>query len=265
MKTRYKRIFAFLIDWGLALLPIVPFSLILSTPGIQDSVPSIVTVLLSLLIFPLPLALFIARDGLFQGRSPGKRLFGLCVYDKTTLQGPTIRQFLLRNVFLLIYPIDALILLTTGDSLGDRVANTVVLSSDAREHRLSECTASDMTVPVSGKGSAAEVVKVTALALAVLVAFVGLIQSVLSAQKDTEEYQIAYNYLISSQAFQALHVEESELRINSYSSSSSYSPDREGYTQTVEFGFLVNFRSFHVVLHKENDLWSVCRNCTPFQ
>lgn len=78
MKTRYKRIIAFLIDWALALLTIAPLFILFSTPGLQDSVSSIVTVLLFLLIILLPLALFIARDGFFQGRSPGKRLFGLC-------------------------------------------------------------------------------------------------------------------------------------------------------------------------------------------
>ena len=51
------------------------------------------TVLLFLLIILLPLALFIARDGFFQGRSPGKQLFGLCCQRKKTrknIKSPTI-------------------------------------------------------------------------------------------------------------------------------------------------------------------------------
>lgn len=98
--------------------------------------------------------------------------------------------------------------------------------------------------------------------LAGMVAFMGLIQLILHAQKDTEEYKTAYSYLIASDAFAALDADESDIRMNQYSSNTSYNNGVKETTVTI--GFMVNFRSFRVVCHQENGVWQVCDECTIF-
>ena len=106
------------------------------------------------------------------------------------------------------------------------------------------------------------VILVIAIVLVLIVAFIGLIQVILNAQKDKEEYKLAYQYLVTSDAFAALDAEESEIRFNSYSANTSFSNGTK--TKNVTLGFTVNFRSFEVVCHQENDVWYVCEECTPF-
>ncbi|MBQ4054553.1 MAG: hypothetical protein IJD17_02485, partial [Clostridia bacterium] len=77
-----------------------------------------------------------------------------------------------------------------------------------------------------------------------------------------EEYKLAYAYLISSEAFEELNVAESDIRMNSFSSS-RYTV--HGATaRTTEFGFTIGLRSFEVVCHRVNDEWTVCGDCTEF-
>ena len=95
--------------------------------------------------------------------------------------------------------------------------------------------------------------------------FVGLIQTVLNTQKDTEEYKVAYSYFVESHAFKELNVNESKIHFNQYSSYTYTSNDNSSVSQTVKIGFSVNFKSFEVVCHKENDIWQVCNECTLFE
>ena len=106
------------------------------------------------------------------------------------------------------------------------------------------------------------VILVIAIVLVLIVAFIGLIQVILNAQKDKEEYKLAYQYLVTSDAFAALGAEESDIRFNSYSANTSFSNGTK--TKNVTLGFTVNFRSFEVVCHQENGVWQVCEECTPF-
>lgn len=106
------------------------------------------------------------------------------------------------------------------------------------------------------------VLLIVGLSLAGMVAFMGLVQLILHAQKDTEEYKAAYSYLIASDAFAALDADESDIRMNQYSGNTTY---RDGVKErTVTIGFMVNFRSFQVVCHQEDGVWQVCEECTPF-
>ena len=72
-------------------------------------------------------SIFVLRDFIFKGRSVGKRILGLVVRDKNTNAKTTNQQKILRNLFFSIYVIDGMILLITGETIGDRVAKTVVV------------------------------------------------------------------------------------------------------------------------------------------
>ena len=72
---------------------------------------------------------FVLRDVITKGRSFGKRMFELNILDKSTNESASIKQKIVRNLFFLIYFIDGIVLLITGESIGDKVANTVVVKN----------------------------------------------------------------------------------------------------------------------------------------
>jgi uncharacterized RDD family membrane protein YckC len=86
--------------------------------------------LLILVLYLSPFALFVLRDALLGGRSLGKRLLRLYVVDNgagAAYHTPNIFQLIFRNVFFFIYPIDALVVLFTDRSLGDMITNTRIV------------------------------------------------------------------------------------------------------------------------------------------
>lgn len=262
MRDRFRRVIAVFLDWNITLLPFVLLFTFLTTSfQQQDTIPTAIGIL-CFLFMVIPFSAFIFRDVIFKGRSLGKRIMRLRVYDKNTLQEPSTKQCAVRNLFLPLYPIEGIVLLFTGRTMGDRVAGTVVLSQAALEE---ERKHSDPDAPSSirPKVKTKDVFFVAAIVIGCFIAFFGLIQILLNAQKDTEEYQLAYDYLISSEAFETLNIEEHKIRMNQYSSTTKSAGD--SFSRTVEIGFLINFQSFQVVLHNENGTWLVCEECTPFR
>jgi len=81
---------------------------------------------------------FILRDVIFKGRSLGKRIFGLYVYDKNSLEQANAKQRCSRNIFFFLYFIDGILLLVTGQTIGDRVAGTLVTSKQGFESYTNE-------------------------------------------------------------------------------------------------------------------------------
>lgn len=76
------------------------------------------------------LALLVICKDVFHGRSVGKWLVGIAVTAPPELtRAPGLKQSILRNLTLLILPVDALFLFldTHGRRLGDRLAGTVVV------------------------------------------------------------------------------------------------------------------------------------------
>lgn len=62
------------------------------------------------------------------GRSIGKRIIRIGVRDYSDAQKtPGIMRLFLRNLFLLLWPIELILLLLTGKRLGDRLAKTTVV------------------------------------------------------------------------------------------------------------------------------------------
>lgn len=260
MSDSLKRIFAFIIDWTLSILAL--FIIFISLTALSRQAPPRNAILILLSV--LPVILFVLRDVIFNGRSLGKRIFGLCVYDKKSLEASSTGQRLLRNIFFFIYPIDGIILLSSGESIGDRAAGTVVLSEASLERYKYERTRADISAPVSKKEKAKKALIITAIVVCCLLVFIGFLLFALNAAKNTEEYKIAYDYLISSNTYKEMDADESEIHMNSYSSQSHSSVNSDYVSKTTKIGFIVKFKSFEVVCHYEDGVWQVCEECTGF-
>lgn len=133
MADRFKRIGAFILDWNIIFFAcLLVNSLVLEITYMLGELYHLAGVL-SLLISSLVFVVVVLRDVIFKGRSLGKRIFGLYILDKNTLtEVPASRRFL-KNLFVILYPIDAILLLVTGETIGDRAANTTVISKKSIE------------------------------------------------------------------------------------------------------------------------------------
>ena len=122
-----RRIIAWIIDWNLSGIPCMLFLALnpdfARYPTLQNAG---VALLFVLLVFLYPV-LFVFRDVIFNGRSIGKRIFGLYVLEKNTNEPASIKQRIIRSLFFFIYPVDGIILLATKESIGDKISNTVVV------------------------------------------------------------------------------------------------------------------------------------------
>ena len=127
MAIRLKRMVAFIIDWYISFLPGLILFMFSMNQGVEnENVSPLIMIPCFLGIFS-SFTLFVLRDYIFKGQSLGKKIFGLTILDKDTLSTPKNRQLILKNIFLFIYPIDGVILLATGESLGNRITDTVVV------------------------------------------------------------------------------------------------------------------------------------------
>ena len=127
MAIRLKRMVAFIIDWYISFLPGLILFMFSMNQGVEnENVSPLIMIPCFIGIFG-SFTLFVLRDYIFKGQSLGKKIFGLTILDKDTLSTPKNRQLILKNIFLFIYPIDGDILLATGESLGNRITDTVVV------------------------------------------------------------------------------------------------------------------------------------------
>ena len=127
MAIRLKRMVAFIIDWYISFLPGLILFMFSMNQGVEnENVSPLIMIPCFIGIFG-SFTLFVLRDYIFKGQSLGKKFFGLTILDKDTLSAPKNRQLILKNIFLFIYPIDGVILLATGESLGNRITDTVVV------------------------------------------------------------------------------------------------------------------------------------------
>lgn len=127
-----KRFFAFVIDYNLIF--IIGDALFLISPSfsveylLRPSIKmfSVIGVALGIIWFLLA---FLCKDILFGNASLGKKIFRLQVLDRTTGQKPTVRQLVLRNVFLLFMflQVEMIVIIANRQiRLGDMIADTVV-------------------------------------------------------------------------------------------------------------------------------------------
>ncbi len=132
----FNRAYAFCIDLVLVLILCFPFfAFILAVwPGDTSELKAVsqIALLLSLFIF----GLLMLRD-CPNGQSPGKRVVGLRVVITETRQIPSISRLMLRNLPIVLIPIDFILVQlqflhrTKIQRVGDRIADTdVILEKD---------------------------------------------------------------------------------------------------------------------------------------
>lgn len=266
--VKWRRFLAWIIDWNIigfsVIFLISCISLLLNTAFDVNSQTTTLILMFTILLYPI---CFVFRDLIFGGRSLGKRIMGLIVVDRHTGEQAKISKCALRNLFLFIVHIDAIFMLVSGTTIGDRAARTVVVHKNSfnnndYKHQISEINRySAPKKPVKKKTILIIIVTVT-LILALLISIITL---GLSSAKETEEYRVAYHYLIESQAFDEIGADESNILFNKYSLTTHLKPSNDGVTKTAKIGFIVKGMSFQIICHMKNNVWSVCNECTKFK
>lgn len=72
------------------------------------------------------LALFFCRDS-FTGKSLGRTIIGIIVVDSRTLLQATPTKTILRNLFLILWPVEFIAIMIHKQRLGDVISNTTVI------------------------------------------------------------------------------------------------------------------------------------------
>ena len=287
MPDRIKRMIAFLVDYYILLMPVVLLGLpVMLIPDLTSQPMIGATVLFLLAMVFGAMALIAARDIIFGGRSLGKRLFKLYVVDKKTLEPISRSRRFVRNIFFfLIMWVEIILLLVTGETLGDRVATALVLSGKELEHRRAELTAAEQgdeweampaspTTDNTAKLAASPrkqmppkvlIPLIVGIGIACMIAFVGLIQITLHTSRNTEQAQLAYEYVVSSDVFLRAGLAPDDLRMNEFSLNHSIQNGEK--TSTAEITFtarkgLFQKYSFYITCHRENGTWTVCEDRT---
>ena len=122
-----NRLISAFFDFFLLCLAFIIVGIILETFGlVHPGSDSIVDKTVSFLLF----IIFINKD-FFRSRSIGKRIFGLKIVNKSDLIPATSKQCLIRNLTILIWPIEVITLLfSSNERIGDLIAGTKVVISD---------------------------------------------------------------------------------------------------------------------------------------
>ncbi len=271
--VKFRRIGAAMIDWLLSgyipMLLSVIVSVLFFSENNSKTMPFIFA---SMIILSFPV-LFILRDIVWKGRSLGKRIFGLVVLDRQTGEKAKVSQRFIRGIFMLLLYIDALILLVTGRSIGDMAANTVVVLKKDIEIIRKEVSSGVNIDDINKYGSIVykknkENKKTIIAVVAAIALFIGIVYAAariaLKVEKDSEEYKIAYTYLIESEEFEKLGVSEKKIDFIQYNSG-TYN-DENGVERTdATLGFKIEGEIYYVVCHRINGEWNICEECTDFE
>ena len=236
--ARFRRILAWILDWGVCTLLPLGVLRILELLGITPTY----------VIFPIVIGCFAAvlcRDWLLGGRSIGKRIMGLTVVDQQTGAGVTDARLVLRNILLFFYPVDGGFLLFSGRSLGDRIASCLVIRSRQRR-------------PLRLK----PFVIVTAIILAISVPFCGLMYALMGIAQKSESYQLAHDYLAQSETLADQGADAEDITMTGFSQRTELKP--EGSQTIHTYTFRADGKTYTVTCHPDGDGWAVCDECTGF-
>lgn len=72
--------------------------------------------------------LFLIIRDFILGKSVGKRIFGIVIIDERSSAFPKLNQLLIRNLFLLVSPIEVFFVIFSYRRIGDLAAKTVVIN-----------------------------------------------------------------------------------------------------------------------------------------
>ena len=274
--VKIRRLFAAWIDWTLCGIIVINFlAILISVFGVMDneftnSTPFVLFLLFVMLLFPVS---FVLRDLILNGRSLGKRLLKLSVLDRQTGDKAKPSQRCCRNLLLPLLYVDAIVMLITGFTIGDRLAHTVVVSQkdidtardDAGTAVCAEKIRQYSAPKPMSKKKIALLLGVIALCFVMFIGFIFLAaNAALKEVRKTEEYQIAYTYLIESQTLEDMGVEKEQVKHVSYRLETHVLRHGEQH-KNAEFGFDIGSKKkIYVVCHEENGEWRVCTECTTF-
>ncbi len=289
--VKFKRIIAFLIDWNiighiillLLLVEVTIFrknGLLESSQALQPFVPILA---ITMLLFPVGVVL---RDFMFGGRSLGKRMLGLVILDIKTATKPKLHKTVLRDLFFFLFQIDGVVLLASGKSIGDYVAHTVVVNkkdigknlkdlepayeneTDRKscEHKVDADTIEEINNYKPKKSNAKLYIALGILAFCMAFALMFCaVRLMLDMTKNTPEYEVAYDYLVNSEAFEEKGYSKDQVRLNKYRKF-TYTNSDDYSVESIEFGFRVKLKKYSVVVHvDENGNFFVCDRCTNFE
>lgn len=265
VEVRARRIAADFIDLIIAIVPIFLFMIFMVTVGITQTEPTPGVMLSIFSLFPLTIfacaALHLFRDCVGKGRSLGCRALGLVILNENTGERAHTKQFLLRNLCMFVGGVDDLIMLITGKSIGDRCAQTVTVSKkQLKELQLYiEKPTEQPPVFTDPKKNKRSVVAIAASYLLPVLFIVVFFLIFHFAMTHSEHYTVAYDYLVNSESFQALHVGEDSIACTANNVSGSTN------SADAEVVFSVEGKHYTVICHKEGEAWTVCRDCTEFE
>lgn len=289
--VKLRRILAWLFDWMLSVLAGVTAGLIVSVTHLSNSSFAVSFVLTML---PVTFILMAFRDLIFKGRSLGKRLLRLHTVDRYTGAKASRRQCAARGFLLPLYFFDGILLLTTGCSIGDNIAKTAVIdeftadkfsefdevsrgvhsSRSANYAYTPEPTSQRKGYVLNGEYVADGISDTQApnkvsktrylipivSAILIIFIFIAVILSIvftaLDNIKDTEQYAVAYEYLVNSRFFELIGTTEDSITLTGYRH--SYTSDGED----AEFTFKITDISVKVYCHRENGKWIACDDCS---
>lgn len=281
VSTRFLRLFAALLDWwmfggitfaGLEILLFVTKSL---TSHELSTHPLFMLAFLCLFLFFV--VGFMLRDFIFGGRSLGKRIFGLVVLDKRSGKKTKLWQRAVRNLFLQLYAFDAVLLLASGATLGDRCARTMVvpkreLARLQRERDEEDPIKSINAYKTPPKSRAVWLVPIIIAVVAVVIfvyMWISLYMHTGSSMKEHEqspEYAVAYEYLINSNTFTARGYDPKDIKLTLYGVGDRYGHEDVEYENNAKMEFrLTMFNRLTVICHQKDGEWYVCPECTAFQ
>ena len=264
--VKIKRIVAFLLDWNiLGFSVMLPLSFIMISINKGNTTIGALLFLGMILLYPVCVAL---RDVIFGGRSLGKRIMGLVVVDKATGEKPNIGKLILRGIFFFLMYIDGIILLVSGKSVGDIVAGTVVIPKKVGQAEDFDKTDSakikeiNTYKPPKDKSHTKIILLVVGIIAMFVAVIIIIVISALNAAKKTEEYAIAYSYLVNSDEFKESGASVENIRLNGYSSTQSVTDN--GTIKQTTFTFYAEGESYEISLVYRDNVWIIDKIATTF-
>lgn len=271
--AKIRRIFAFIVDWNIigfsvlvmvALMPM--FSPAKETPTTRGE---FMLAFFVMMLFPLFIAL---RDLIWGGRSIGKRIFGLTILNRQTAEKAKAWQLFVRDLFFFAVQGDLIVMLVTGRSIGDFLANTVVVPKKQLDKTYKEKTVTAKSINEYTPPEKSESVKrknkwliiIVAAIFAVFAIYVAVMTIIVekSVVEGSDHYKAAYSYLVNSEEFKNTGKSEDDISLKDYT---RFSEERDGeYYYEARYTFELGKKSFEIVCHRDGETWYVCDECTDF-
>ncbi len=254
--TKFRRIVACAIDFMVTSFAGIILLAVAFVGDVQKESSGMI--LAGIALFIVMIFGFFLRDWLWKGRSFGKRLLGLVVLNNRTGAPPVRWRLAVRTLFFWTSWIDLIVMLACGRSIGDYVAHTIVIPQKAASVWKESLPSVSRETQDADERSTKKWLKRVGIGLLMFL-MVTLTAALIGIQvsKTTPKYEAAYTYFVESDTFVQLGVSENRVWMN------SYSLYMDGGQQTAKITFVVGFKQYSIICHKQmEDDWMVCKKCT---